>query len=319
MVRDAAPFDVEISIVTLGALGRLGACISSLPDACVGLTWRLTVIDNSVNGVDLAGLLETVPAPEVIRSEGRRGFAANQNLALSPLVRTRRARYVLILNDDTELDPHSIGALVGYADGRPNVGAVAPLIRDTSGRPEPSRFPWPTLRQQTLQSLAPRANFTADHQAEGWLHGACLLVRVSALRDVGVFDPAFFLFFEDTDLCLRLQDAGWELQVCECASIVHHGHKTVSESGVIEEMEKQVLRSRFLFFSKHYGRTSARAVTELVRCALMLRTTKMVLEASLGGRAAALADPRTLWALTRFRPSKPTNLETDAGLSSPQR
>jgi GT2 family glycosyltransferase len=156
----------------------------------------------------------------------------------------------------------------------------------------------------------------AGRQAGGWLTGSCILVRISGLREVGVFDPAFFLFFEDTDLCLRLREAGWKLRVCSSAAILHHGHKTTSESDLSGDIGKQFLRSRFLFFTKHRGSLMAHAVTELVRCGLALRTTKMLLEASMRGRAADLACRRSLWALTAYRPSRPTKLELDAELSA---
>lgn len=306
------PFDLEVSIVTLGGIERLAGCIDSLDAACAGLTWQLTVVDNSKDGQDLVELLEKVPAARVIRSEGRRGFAANHNLVLADIIEHGYAQYVLVLNDDTELDRRAVTALVACADRQSDLGAVAPRIRDAGGRIDPSILPWPSVGQQVVQSLVPRARFTIKPRSGGWLHGACLLVRVSALEEVGVLDPSFFLFFEDTDLCLRMRHAGWKLQVCDEASIVHHGHKTIGESRFSAETQKQVLRSRYLFFRKHHGLAAARTVTELVRCALMMRTTKMLVETSLRRRAAVPEGPRALWALTCCRPDHPTTLELDA-------
>ncbi len=78
---------------------QLARCVAALPGACAGLTWRLTLVDNSAAGLDLTRCLGVDKPTAVLRSEGRRGFGANQNLALAGIVRERRARYALILND----------------------------------------------------------------------------------------------------------------------------------------------------------------------------------------------------------------------------
>lgn len=92
----ATPAKVEVSIVSLGDAARLAACIKSLSGACAGTSWRPTVVDNSPTGQDLTDVLASAPSPTVIRSEGRRGFGANQNLALTELLPHDRVRYVLI-------------------------------------------------------------------------------------------------------------------------------------------------------------------------------------------------------------------------------
>ncbi len=226
-----------------------------------------------------------------------------------------RARYVLVLNDDTELDPRAVTTLVDYADRNRNVAAVSPWIRDADGHPEPSRLAWPSLWQQVGRAAFPRLR-PGPEPTHGWLNGSCVLLRTSALQQVGLFDEAFFLFFEDTDLCLRLSDAGWGLEACADASIVHLGHQTILSSELRPEIEEQLLRSRYLFFRKHHGPTVARAVTLLVRCALLMRASKMLAEAAAGRRPTGFSRARTLWELTRSRPTRPSKLELEARFHS---
>ena len=311
MAGQPAMADVEISIVSLGDEARLGACLESLPAACAGLAWRLTVVDNSPTGMDLTAAPAPAPSTMVIRSVGRRGFGANQNLALTGLVREDRARYALILNDDTELDPEAVTALVRHADANRRAGIVGPRIRDARGSREPSFLPWPSVREQAARAAFPRTAARRTHTS-GWLNGACLLVRTTALRQVGLFDPSFFLFFEDADLSLRVARAGWDLELCEEASLVHHGHQTITEPALGAEAEKQLLRSRFLFFRKHRGRAAAVLVTEIVRCVLMVRAAKRQLETARARRPRAGAPPNRLWTLARSSPARPTRLEREA-------
>ena len=315
MMTPVTPVDVEISIVSLGDTERLMACVHTLAAACEGLSWRLALVDNSPSGQDLRSVLAAAPSGAAIRSEGRRGFGANHNLVLADVLAEARARYVLVLNDDTELGQRAVTTLVQYADRDAGLAAVCPQIRDAHGHSEPSQLPWPSIGQECLRTAFPRRR-PASLRNGGWLNGACVLLRTSALREVGLFDTVFFLFFEDADLCRRLANAGWRLDACPAASIVHHGHKTILAPVLRPGVEEQVLRSRYLYFRKHQGPAAARAVTLLVRGALLMRTGKLLAEAAAGRGATGFSRPRTLWRLTCSRPAQPSRLEREAGLQS---
>jgi GT2 family glycosyltransferase len=305
--------DVEISIVTLGDAAQLGRCMAGLQAACGSLAWRLTIVDNSARELALGDALASVPAASVVRSKGRRGFAANQNLALSPIIEQRRARYVLILNDDTELDMGCVSALVRHADSDMRIGAVSPVIRDGHGNREADMFAWPTLRNQAARMLLPSLGAPAL-DGSGWLNGAAMLVRMAALVEVGMFDESFFLFFEETDLCRRMVRAGWRLGVCGEASLTHHRYGTTRQHTPNLGIEQQVLRSRYLYFRKHHGAASALALDAISRAALAARAAK----AAAAGRdrrehrqSAAL-----LWQLARYPPSRPSTTERQASIGS---
>lgn len=306
--------DVEISIVSLGDMAQLRRCIERLPAACAGLSWRVSLVDNAPRPIELGNLLANVPFATVLRSEGRRGFAANQNLALSPILQEGRTRHVLILNDDTEPDAQAVTRLVRHADADPHIGAVTPAVRDPCGKREPDLFAWPTLRNQATRMLLPRLPSPAP-RGSGWLNGAAMLVRANTLEEVGVFDPSFFLFFEETDLCLRMVRMGWTLDVCDEASLVHHRHGTTGQHTLDVNLEQQVLRSRYLYFRKHRGTASARALSAVSRGALALRAAKA---AALTRRHAETSrESMVLWQLARYAPSRPTQLELRADRGGP--
>jgi len=300
--------DVEVSIVSLRGGPRLENCLSALPGACAGLTWRVTLVDNSPSGLDLA--LHGLPAATVLRSEGRRGFGANQNLVLAGAVAQRRARYVLVLNDDAEPGSSSVTTLVQYADERPRAGAVAPVIAGPDGNLELSVVAWPTLATYALNSMFP-GHPLKTATADGFLNGACMLLRTKALAEVGLFDPQYFLFFEETDLCRRLTNAGWHTACCPDAKVVHHKSQTTARTGLGVEMEEQILRSQYLYFRKHHGRLPARVLNGCARSALLVRAAKAVLEVA-AGRNPSRSRAAVLWALILFRPGRPTRYEIEA-------
>lgn len=306
-----APVDVEVSIVSLRGGPQLKRCVATLQRACAGLTWRLTLVDNSPNGLDHTSCFRGLPDSVVLRSEGRRGFGANQNLALARVVHERRARYVLVLNDDAELGDLAVTTLVRYADQRPRAGAISPVIRDLQGSLEPSIVAWPRLSSLALSCALP-SRPRRKTATEGWLNGACMLVRTAALAQVGLFDPRYFLYYEETDLCRRMARAGWQLEQCAGAVVVHHRRQSTMLAGSALEIDEQILRSGYLYFRKHHGRLAARSFNGLVRCGLLARTAKAAVEDAAGRGAGGVSSTGRLWALTRFRPSRPTRFEIEA-------
>jgi N-acetylglucosaminyl-diphospho-decaprenol L-rhamnosyltransferase len=265
--------DVEISLVNTSNRELLRGCLDSLPDACEEIQWAVTVVDNASEDGSADMVSEEFPWARLCRNERRLGFSANHNQAIQPVLRNGSARYVLLLNEDTVLRSGSVRELVAFADSQPSIGAVGPIIRSLSGEIEPSFLPFPTLRNQIGGAFWPRG-WAGPAPPGEWLNGACVLVRLEALREVGPLDERFFIFFEDTDLGKRLASVNWRSAVCEPAEIVHRGHATVAAPNRGSAMERQMLRSRYLYFRKHHGLAQATLVAVAIRIALLVRAFK---------------------------------------------
>jgi GT2 family glycosyltransferase len=296
--------DVEISLVNTSNRELLHGCLSSLPTACEGLRWHATVVDNASTDGSPEMVDSEFPWAKVLRNEGRLGFSANHNRVLLPTIDQRHARYVLILNEDTQLEAGSLFELVRFCDSDERCGAAGPVILGPDGLVERSFFSFPTILDQFRASLLPGRLDGAPPSA-GWLNGSCVLVRVEALRQIGPLDERFFIFFEDTDLCLRLAAAGWTVRICEQGRIVHLGHQTVSQRPMGDSMERQMLRSRYLYFWKHEGPARAGAVAGLVRIALAARATKALAGGIVGGDQGERDLASGLWRLARYDPARP--------------
>lgn len=296
--------DVEISIVNTSNCELLRGCLRSLPAACEGLHWHATVVDNASTDGSAEMVESGFPWAKVLRNEGRLGFSANHNRVLRPTIEHRQARYVLILNEDTQLEAGSLFELVRFCDSDERCGAAGPVILGRDGLIEQSLFSFPTLLDQFRASLLPGRPEGPPGPA-GWLNGSCVLIRVEALRQIGPLDERFFIFFEDTDLCLRLAAAGWTVRICEQARILHLGHQTVSQRPLGDSMERQMLRSRYLYFLKHGGPARAGAVAGLVRIALAARATKALAGGVVGGDPGERDLASGLWRLARYDPASP--------------
>jgi N-acetylglucosaminyl-diphospho-decaprenol L-rhamnosyltransferase len=185
----------------------------------------------------------------------------------------------LLLNPDCAIGPDSFARLVDAlrADGR--LAAVGPVMRYPDGRYGISSGPDPSMAKEWLAALrvdrlVPRRlaaaaarsswlrrrvrllGYVAAQPASGvheadWLSGFCLLVRAVAFRDAGGFDPRFFLYFEDVDLCRRLRQRGWSVGTV-AASVADHTESTATK---VAGKTRLYRTGMSVYFSKHGTRT----------------------------------------------------------------
>jgi N-acetylglucosaminyl-diphospho-decaprenol L-rhamnosyltransferase len=311
MQNKAAPLDVEVSLVNTNNRDLLRACLASLPEAAGALSWHATVVDNASDDGSPEVVRLEFPWARLIENPLRGGFSANHNQIIGEVVSHDSARYVLVLNEDTELEPGSLEELVSFADREARLGAVGPRLVETDGQQQASLFPFPAPFGEFWWTLRPGRSLR-EAPDDGWLNGSCLLLRTYALRQVGTLDVRFFIFFEDTDLGLRLRRAGWRSAICESSTVVHHGHRAVSQSSISTHMERQMLRSRYLYFRKHHSRHTAALVVALVRMALGVRAAKAFLTGSITRDGGERRLAGLLWNLARYDPGVPLAHESVA-------
>ncbi len=255
--------DVAAIIVNWNTCALLADCLRSVAANSDGLSVRTIVVDNA--SADGSALMVRTSFPDVtlLALSENLGFVGGNNRAYAQV--GADARYVLLLNPDAALRPGSLQTLIAWMDAHPDVGACGPLTLNTDGTLQPSwtRFPtvWgemhgrhdrhlgtrvPPLDAQTLRGVPGAARVD-------WVSGACLLVRNAALiNDLGgvLFDPAFQMYSEETDLCYRLSRAGWPTFFVPQAEVVHHYGQSSRQAPL--RTFRLLYRSKLLFFRKHY-------------------------------------------------------------------
>ena len=163
---------------------------------------------------------------------------------------------------------------------RPRAGAIGPLIRFPDGRLQLSARAFPSIGQAIGHAVfglwRPDNRWTRayrltdwDHASErevDWVSGGCLAVRRSAFDQVGGFDPAYFMFVEDVDLCARLGAAGWKVVFTPIAEVVHSVGGAVSRRRF--RMVVEHARSLDRFFCRRYATGAKRWLRPLIRLGL---------------------------------------------------
>ena len=179
--------------------------------------------------------------------------------------------FVFLLNPDAVLENEAIDILAETLEADPKLGAVGAGVRTLEDEGRVAAFRFPTARQAFSQALdfgpftrllrAKATSFPADAPAGkvDWVTGAAVMFRLKAVREVGYFDPVFFLYFEEVELMHRMTGAGWGIFYQPAARVVHHeGMSTkVQEKASNRRRPAYVYRSWRHFYTKTYGKTYA--------------------------------------------------------------
>lgn len=298
------PCDLEIGIVNTNNSELLAGCLRSLPAACEGLQWRVTVLDNASTDGSAEMIALEFPWVRLVINTQKLGYATTLNQVIRPLLDEGSARYVALLHEDVVADPGALVELVRFCDANPDVGVAGPAIRDPQGGLQESFLGFPSVGREILMTFVLSARRPPAGDG-GWLDGPCVLLRPDALRRVGLFDERFFIFFEDVDMAFRMHASGWQVAQVPQAWITHNRHSSTAKTGVAGRMELQFLRSRFLYFQKHHGATAASFLVALVRLSFLLRAIKARVAARLGRGNDEDLLARQLAQMAAYRPDRP--------------
>jgi N-acetylglucosaminyl-diphospho-decaprenol L-rhamnosyltransferase len=262
-----------VVVVNHNTRDDLLACLESLADAGAG---EVVAVDSGSSD----GSVEAVAArfPEVRRlALANVGFgrAANAGVTLT------QGATVVLANADTRFPPGSVAAMGAYLWDRPDVGAMGPLVRFPDGRLQLSARAFPSIGQALGHALFglwwPSNPWTRayrltdwDHTSErdvDWVSGCCLALRRDAFDAVDGFDPAYFMFVEDVDLCARLREAGWRVVFAPVAEVVHAIGGAVSRRRF--RMVVEHARSLDRFFARRYAHGPRRLLRPMIRMGLV--------------------------------------------------
>ena len=267
-----------IVIVSYNCNQALQTCLLKL--LAENETPPIIVVDNASTDGTAEMVARDFSAVQLIKNNKNLGFAAGCNQG----IRACTSDFILLLNPDTLLGRAALQKLVDRMRAQPDIGACGPRILNPDGSLQPSCRQFPTLGAMVSDELGfgrlfPHSRRLAKYRMHGWEHnetatvdqlmGACLLLRRSALEHLGLFDERFFLYFEEVDLCLRLQQAGWRVVFVADATVTHIGGES-SKTDPRNALGHRY-RSLFTFYRKHYPKWQLPILRLAVQTAALAR------------------------------------------------
>ncbi len=223
---------------------------------------EVIVVDNASHDGSPRMVEEEFPGVRLVANADNAGYSRAVNQA----IRTAAGHYVLILNPDIEVLPGSIDALADHLDRNPETGIAGGKLLNPDGSLQYSCRTFYTLntllhRRTPIGKLFPNSRVVRDHLMMDWDHdsvrevdwmlGACLMVRRDAIREVGLMDERFFMYFEDVDWCYRMKQHGWHVVYVPDATMKHvHRRESAKGGGLLNRRLMAHLNSMFRFFDK---------------------------------------------------------------------
>lgn len=265
LVLDDPSFVLSIIILNYNSRGLLKQCVRSIEMSQVSVPYEIIIVDNASHDDSVDMIEHDLPHVRLIQSQKNLGYGGGNNLG----IQYARGEYILILNPDVTVLNHSIEKLLKTFENDPIIGLAAPqlLHPDKTIQYSCYRFPHaltPLLRRTWLgETVWGKKHLdwfmmrTWDHltsQEVDWVLGGAMMVKKSLMLELGGFDPRYFLYFEDVDLCRTLQQMGRKVWYEVGAKMVHY-HKRQSAKkrgiwGVFNPLTRIHIQSGLAYFKK---------------------------------------------------------------------
>jgi GT2 family glycosyltransferase len=231
---------------------------------------HLLVVDNASADDTVSAVRQAYPSCEIIINEENLGFAAGCNVGMAHAL-NQGADFILLLNQDTLAAPDLLTVLVETAYQKPTAGIIAPktyfLEPMPDGRPRllyagSWRFRLPLEQRLPGIGQADSGQYDTPTPVDyAWGHG--MLLRAEMLRTIGLFDPAFFMYYEDMDLCRRARAAGYEVWYEPRTHMWHDTPDGARANASQSWRWRYKVNSLRVFYRKHYGRLRGWILTAL--------------------------------------------------------
>ena len=256
---------IDIILVNYNTSRLLGRVFAACERAAQGLQVRYWVVDNASRDDSVVVLGRDFPQATLLVNEKNVGFGRANNQVVPYLT----GEFVLLLNTDAFVAPDSLRMALAVMQKNPRCGVVGVRLTGEDGGLQPCcRYfptPWNVFLNRTgLAGLAPWVRLVDDmawdHLGErecDWVPGCFFLMRKTVVDQVGLFDPRYFLYSEEVDLCKRVKAAGWSVVYTGATSVVHLGGESAKSDGHITRAGRQIselqVESDLLYFRKHHG------------------------------------------------------------------
>lgn len=257
--------ELSIIFVNFNDNVHLGKSLLSLEKNAQDIDYEVIIVDNNSTDGSQEFIKNHFPSIKFICNEENLGFAKANNQG----IRESKGEYILLLNTDTSINPGALRVLLQEMRGSSDIGGIGPALLMEKDDYQVSfgrkiNF-FSELLQKSFLNTYYKMKLKRDKRERevNWLSGACLLIKKSILKEVGLFDENFFLYFEDIDLCLRIRENGWRLVYLPQAEVFHSGGGSTKSLRLTSRFHYR--KSQLYFYEKHNSKISVALLRTYLR------------------------------------------------------
>jgi hypothetical protein len=245
--------DISVILVSYNTAAMTKEALAKLFASVGNFEMEVFVIDNASRDHS-AEVLKTYPNIKLIENSQNVGFGRANNQAL-PFI---KGRYVLLLNTDAFIEPDAIDKTIKYMDAHPKCGMLGAKLLGRDGTLQPSCRYFPTawkifLERTNLKRFFKQTKLIDDMAWDhasirscDWVPGCYALIRKEVIDQIGLFDPRYFLYYEEVDHCLASKRAGWDVVYYPDTTVVHIGGESAKHEAAISESSRQIEQESWL-------------------------------------------------------------------------
>lgn len=274
---------VAVSIVSFNAKDYLKKCLEDLIRQKTSAGIEIWVLDNNSQDGCAEMVSKKFPKVKLIKSEKNLGFAAGQ----TQILKKAQADYFLIVNPDTRIPEDTVEKMIEFFKAYPECGVLSAKLVGFDGKIQSNGGDLPfglSLLSWlfNLENLGIKANF---HRSDkefynsksnvGWVGGTFMMIKKEVFDKTGFFNPDYFMYVEDVDLCYRAGLLGYKIMINPDVSI---RHKSGASSGNPRFYQwKSEFQNLILFYKKNIGNISALILKVLIILSVFFRMIAFLL------------------------------------------
>lgn len=300
---ESRPIHVLVIVVSYRTAALVAESLESLLEerdsaSSNGIQISVTVVDNaSGDAAEIRAAITRLDAHswiEVVEAERNGGFAYGNNLAMRlAYERNCVPDYFMLLNPDARVRKNALSELVQFLELNPRVGIAGSSLELGDGSFWPYAFRFPSILSELnsgmslgllstlLKNWVIARKMTDQPEAVDWMPGASMMLRRKLIEDVGGMDEAYFLYYEETDYCRKVWNAGWTIWYVPSSRVMHApgGSTGVTTPGKTpRRLPSYWYESRRRYFAKNFGLPYAAATDVVFVCANLLGSLKLLVQ-----------------------------------------
>ncbi len=257
--------DISVILVSYNTIEMTKKVLDNLFSSFGNFSMEVFMIDNASKDNSTEMIRREYPNITLIENNLNVGFGRANNQAL-PLI---HGRYVLLLNTDAFVQRDTLYKTMQYMDTHHKCGILGVKLLGRDGTLQPScRYfptPWNIFLERTgFKQFFKQAklidDMSWDHSVArncDWVPGCYYMIRKELIDQVGLFDPRYFLYYEEVDHCFAAKNAGWDVVYFPNTTVVHIGGESAKQESEISSKSQQIeslqIESELLYFRKNHG------------------------------------------------------------------
>lgn len=225
-------------------------------DSCLGLSYcplNIIVIDNNSTDDSVHIIKKAFPETKIIKCSSNKGYAGGNNLGIAFALK-EKAKYIWILNNDTVVTKHSLSLLVKFAKTYQNISAVSPKILELHDKTTIS-YCGGYIDRRTFKTVNIGNNEKDNRQYNNisevdFIPGCSILIKSSAFEMIGLFHEEYFLYYEETEWCIKSSSFGLKMYIIPEAVVYHETSSTTKK--IKGKVGYYTARNKLFFIERNF-------------------------------------------------------------------